>query len=266
MKPTAHHWMLTALFVSSWSPAALAQAASTGGPTRMQELDAAIVELKASQAEAPANMKDGVARQVTALENSKKLQQMVDDANAQTKAHRPALTEEQKSFFTPVAPEKLPVWIPDTLTRAQAKEDMLKCPAGAKVFADAHALDCRIPGPRGSIPMPHGLALWFYKSTGKLKGQRFYENGLLRWAIAYHHTGGRDTEGRYDDAKPKQHREHGLHTGYAPNGTVIRQAEYTSGVLQGWSRVWEDDGYPMGATRYEKGKNVERRGHGTGNP
>lgn len=259
--------MLTALLISSWSPAALAQAASASqGATRMQELDASIAELKASQAEAPANMKDVLSRQVTSLENAKKMQQMVDDANEQNKARRKPLTDEQKAFFTPVAPVKLPVWIPDTLTRAQVKEAMLKCPAGAKVFADPHSVECRTPAPRGSIPVPNGLALWFYKATGKLKGQRFYENGLLRWAIAYHHTGGRDTEGLYDDEKPKQGRWHGMHTGYAPNGTVIRQAVYKSGVLHGWSRVWEDDGFPMGATRYENGKSVETKGHGTGNP
>lgn len=265
MNPTPHRWMLTALAVCTCSSAALAQ--GPGAPTRQQEMDAAIAELKASQAEAPANMKDILARQVTSLENAKKLQQLTDDAYEQNKARRPKLTDEQKAFFTPVAPAKLPVWLPDTLTRAQAQEDMLKCPAGAKVFAETHSLECRMPPPkRGMIPVPHGLALWFYKSTGKLKGQRFYENGLLRWAISYHHTGGRDSEGKYDDAKPKQHHQHGLHTDYAPNGTVVRQAEYSSGALHGWSRVWEDDGYPMGATRYENDKSVETKGHGTGKP
>lgn len=254
MNSHAHRGLLTALALLTCGPAALAQPAS--GPTRQQEMDAAIAELQASQAEASPDQRKALARQVTSLENAKKMQRLVDEASASNKARRPTVPEAQKAFFTPVAVTKLPAWLPDTLTRAQAKEDALKCPAGARVYADAHSLECRIPA---QVPVPHGLALWFYKSTGRLKAQRYYEKGLLRWAISYHHTGGRDSEGRYDDVKPKQHRESGLHTGYAPNGTIVRQAEYASGVLQGWTRLWEDDGYPMAATRYENGSSVERR-------
>lgn len=231
------------------------------GPTRMQELEASIAELKASREEAPENMKALLDKQIGSLRDTLKLQKLTDEANAQHKAMRVKLSDETKAFFTAVAPAKVPSWIPDTLTRAQLKEEMLKCPAGTKVFAEKHAVDCRKPpAERGGIPQPHGLALWFYKSTGKLKAQRYYENGLLRWDISYHLTGGRDAEGLYDNEKPKVDREHGLHTGYAPNGTVVRQAEYKSGKLQGWSKLWEDDGYPMSATRYEDDKPVETRG------
>jgi len=137
----------------------------------------------------------------------------------------------------------------------------MKCPAGTRVFADKHDMDCRKPPTSaGGIPQPHGLALWFYKSTGKLKAQRYYENGLLRWNISYHTTGARSSQGFYDNEKPKQDRETGLHTSYAPNGNIVRQAEYKSGKLQGWSKLWEDDGYPMSATRYEDNKSVEMVG------
>jgi hypothetical protein len=261
MNSSPHRWLSAALVTLLWSPLMLAQPTKPTGATRMQELEATIAELKAGRDDAPKGMQKGVDQQIEALENAKKLQQMTDEANEKNKGMRPQLTEEAKKFFTPVAPAKLPVWIPDTLTRAEAKEEMLKCPAGATVFASDDAMECRLPPKsKGGIPPPHGLALWFYKSTGKLKGQRYYENGLLRWSISYHHTGGRDGEGMYDDEKSKQHRQSGLHTSYAPNGTIVRQAAYKSGVLQGWSKLWEDDGYPMSATRYENNKSAEMVG------
>lgn len=247
-----------AVFVLLWSPAASSQSTSA---TQVQELEASIAELKASREEAPENMKKALDQQIVSLQEAIKLQQMTDTANEQNKSRRLQLTAEQKAFFTPVAPAKVPSWIPDTLTRAQLTEDMLKCPAGTRVFAEKHAMDCRKPPTsRGGIPQPHGLALWFYKSTGKLKAQRYYENGLLRWNISYHLTGGRASEGLYDNEKPKVDRETGLHTSYAPNGTIVRQAEYKAGKLQGWSKLWEDDGFPMSATRYEDGKAVETYG------
>jgi hypothetical protein len=233
--------------------------------TRVQELEASIAELKASREEAPEDMKKLLDKQIGSLQEAIKLQKMTDEANAQNKPRRAPLSDEMKAFFTPVAPAKVPAWIPDSLTRAQVTDELLKCPAGAKVFADTHAVDCRRPpATRGGIPQPHGLALWFHKSTGKLKAQRYYENGLLRWDISYHITGARSSEGLYDNEKPKQDRENGLHTSYAPNGTIVRQAEYKSGKLQGWSKLWEDDGYPMSASRYEDHKSVEMIGP-TGN-
>ncbi|REG22832.1 hypothetical protein ATI61_11837 [Archangium gephyra] len=257
----------TAVLALLWSPVAFAQAPQEKASpqpmsaTRVQELEASIAELKASREEAPEAMKKGLDRQIAALQDAIKLQQMTDTANEQNKSRRPQLTAEQKAFFTPVAPAKVPSWIPDTLTRAQLTEEMMKCPAGARVFADKHDMDCRKPPTsKAGVPQPHGLALWFYKSTGKLKAQRYYENGLLRWDISYHTTGARSSQGFYDNEKPKQDRETGLHTSYAPNGSIVRQAEYKSGKLQGWSKLWEDDGYPMSATRYEDHKSVEMVG------
>ncbi|HYH97951.1 hypothetical protein [Hyalangium sp.] len=263
--------LLSTVFLALlWSSVALAQAPSEPPTTgdrksvstpRVQELEASIAELKASREEAPENMKGLVDRQLESLQQAIKMQQMVDTANEQNKARRAQVPADQKAFWTPVAPAKVPSWISDTQTRAELKDGMLKCPEGTKVYAEKHAVDCRLPPTsRGGIPKPHGLALWFYKSTGKLKAQRYYENGLLRWDISYHTIGGRSSEGLYDNEKPKVDRENGLHTSYAPNGTITRQAEYKSGQLQGWSKQWEDDGYPSTATRYENNKQVEMIG------
>lgn len=247
-----------ALSALLWSPAIFAQPQSA---TSDEELKASIAELKASRATASAEMQKILDQQIDALENARKLLQQASEANEKNKALRPKLSEETKALFTPAPPVKPPAWIPDTLTRSEVKDAMLKCPAGAKVYSDENSVDCRTPpAARGGIPKPQGLALWFYKSTGKLKAQRFYENGLLRWDISYHLTGGRDSEGLYDDTEPKQHRENGLHTGYAPNGTIIKQTQYKSGVMQGWSKLWEEDGYPLSASRYENGKAVETIG------
>jgi hypothetical protein len=258
---TLTRWISVSLVALLWSPVSLAQAPKATAATRTQELDATIAELKASRASASPENQKILDRQIESLENAKKMQLQVDEANEKNKALRPKLNDKAKAFFTPVPAVKPPTWIPDTLTRSEFKDEMLKCPAGAKVFADETSAECRTPpAQRGGIPTPHGLALWFYKSTGKLKAQRFYEKGLLRWDVSYHLTGGRDSEALYDDAKPKEHHQNGLVTGYAPNGTIVRQAEYKSGVLQGWSKLWEDDGFPLGASRYENGKTVETIG------
>lgn len=214
----------------------------------------------AARANAPPDMQRLVDQQIESVEGARRMQRMVEEANEKNRLIRPKLTEEMRAFFTPAPRARLPTWISDTLTRAMVLEEMMQCPAGAKVFPDKDSLECRIPTPKGGIPERHGLTLWFYKSTGRLKGQRYYEHGLLRWAITYHHTGGRESEGQYDNVKPKVDRENGLHTYYAPNGTIVRQAEYQSGLLQGWSKQWEDDGYPASATRYENGKSVEMIG------
>lgn len=106
------------------------------------------------------------------------------------------------------------------------------------------------------MPTPHGLELGFYVS-GRLATQRFYDRGLLRWVIAYHPTGGRAQVGFYAATQPLSYPEHGLHTRYAPNGTVISECFYEQGRRHGWWKQWEDDGYPIGATRFEHGKAVE---------
>ena len=50
----------------------------------------------------------------------------------------------------------------------------------------------------------------------------------------------------------------GVRTSYTGNGTVTSQAEYKPGVLNGWQKLWEDDGYPIVGTLYENGKVIEQ--------
>ncbi len=229
------------------------------GPTRDDDLEASIRELEAHKKDAdPATLKM-LEQQIQNIRDVLKMKKASDAEAAKNKAARPKLSDAAKKFYAPVPAAKLPTWLPDTLIRADAKEAMLKCPAGAKAYADVESMDCRVPRGPGAIPVPNGLALWFY-STGKLKAQRFYEQGKLRWDVSYYAVGGRESEGAYDSVEPKTYREDGLHTSYAPNGTVTGQATYKSGVKTGWSKLWDDDGYPIGAFRYDGGKVVESVG------
>lgn len=228
-------------------------------PTRIDDLEASIVELEAHRVDADEATVKLLDQQIASLRDVIALKKRTDPEAEKLKVYRPKLSAEAKAFFTPVAPAKLPAWVPDTLTRAQVKDELLKCPKGARVYADARAVECRLPKGPGSVPPTHGLALWFY-STGKLKAQRMYEDGKLRWEISYYAVGGRESEGAYDSVEPKVYRENGLHTSYAPDGTVTGQTEFRSGQKQGWSKLWEDDGFPSSATRYEKDAAVEHRG------
>jgi hypothetical protein len=72
-----------------------------------------------------------------------------------------------------------------------------------------------------------------------------------RWRRALVLKQGRESEGASGSIEPKAAREHGLHTRYAPTGTIVGQTEYASGLKSGWSVLLEDDGFPMTATRYE---------------
>jgi antitoxin component YwqK of YwqJK toxin-antitoxin module len=127
------------------------------------------------------------------------------------------------------------------------------------VYRSETRIGCARPsGTAGGVPAAHGLNLDFYMSTGKLKSQGFYEDGLLRWSIEYHATGKRSLVATFDDVEPRVHRENGVRTSYAANGTVTSQAEYRSGVLNGWQKLWEDDGHPIVATRHENGRAVEQ--------
>ena len=220
-----------------------------------RELEADIKEAEASLAKAPPEMKQILVQQIEAL---KKAQAALKRAESQApKGRRPTLSPATQTFFTPQKPPEIPAFLPDTLQRKEVTDAQLRCPAGAKAFADELAVECRVPGARGSIPMPDGLALWFYAS-GKLKAQRFYQKGLLRWDVSYHAVGGRESEGNYSDPQPKTHREEGLHTDYAANGRIVKQTEYQAGKKQGWSKLWERDGFPITATRYENDKAVEQ--------
>lgn len=182
-----------------------------------------------------------------------------DAAKSGAKAPVVPLAASMKEFFTPAKAAAVPAWIPDTATRSTVENADLKCPAEAKVYADETSMSCAVPMGKGKIPIPHGITALFYRSTGKIKSQGLYEKGLLRWTVEYHASGGRNYVTFYDDVEPKVHRESGLYTRYADNGTgnVVSQAEYKSGALNGWQKLWEPDGTPIVATRYENGKAVE---------
>lgn len=171
-----------------------------------------------------------------------------------TRAARPKLSEEARAFFTPEPAVEVPTWIPDVILRDHVTEATLRCPAGARVHTTAYTFGCGIPAATG--PVWHGLSLGFYRSK-RIQSQRFYESGLLRWAIEYHPGGGRASLGFFVDQDPAMHREQGLHTSYAPGGAVCAQIMWAAGTRHGWTKLWEDDGYPVGATLYDKGRAIE---------
>ena len=105
--------------------------------------------------------------------------------------------------------------------------------------------------------MPHGLTLRF-RAGGGLESQGWYERGCLRWEIRYHPNGAREEVGAYVGTEPKTYVEHGLHTRWAASGVVVAQTAWVDGVRHGWSTLWENDGYPIVATRFERGVEVER--------
>ncbi len=41
-------------------------------------------------------------------------------------------------------------------------------------------------------------------------------------------------------------------------GNVTAQASFWAGVRHGWSKLWEDDGFPISATLHENGREVEQ--------
>jgi len=130
--------------------------------TSDDELKASIAELKASRATASAENQKILDHQIDALENARKLLQQAGEANEKNKAPRPKLSKETQALFTPAPPVKPPAWIPDTLTRSEVKDAMLKCPAGAKVYSDEGSVDCRTPPAEraalGHLLSPHRWA------------------------------------------------------------------------------------------------------------
>lgn len=212
-------------------------------------------ELEAQLASSPPEMRALLEQQIRALENAHRLLAGAAPAIAEQRRQRPELPPELRAFFTPVPPAPVPAWIADSVTRASVTPDMLRCPPEAKVYALDTNVGCAIPA-GGGIPTAHGLTLSFWP-TGGLAAQRCYEHGLLRWSIEYHASGGRASAGFFVDREPKVHVEQGLQTGYHPSGVVSSQSEWQSGVRHGWTKLWEEDGFPIGATRYDAGREVE---------
>ncbi|MCK6586242.1 MAG: hypothetical protein L6Q76_01525 [Polyangiaceae bacterium] len=225
-------------------------------PTQEADLDAMIEELRASLRSAPPEMRSLVLSQIQSLEQAKGMLERARPQMEANKQYRAPVPESFRPFFTPEQPVQVPAWLPDTLARDEVTEAMMRCQAPARVYEHEDALECAIPTGLGNIPIRSGLSVGFYKS-GRLRWQRFYENGCLRWAIEWHPSGGRDSMGFYTDTEPRQHREHGVHTRFAPNGAIVSQAVYWHGTRHGWSKLWEDDGYPISATLYDQGREVE---------
>lgn len=223
--------------------------------TQSAELQAMIAELEAQLADAPPEMREILRQQIEA---ARRADQMLAAALASApRPARPALSAEMRAFYTPERTAEVPSWVPDSVTRGEVDDALMRCPAEASVYAEEDSVGCAIPIAPGRIPVRHGLQLGFLRSTGRLQYQRFYERGLLRWAIEYHATGGRSSVGFYSDAEPRVHLEEGLQTWFAPNGTVTAQSSWRRGVKHDWTRLWEDDGTPVTATRYEDGRAVE---------
>ncbi|MBI2894865.1 MAG: hypothetical protein HYY06_15020 [Deltaproteobacteria bacterium] len=223
--------------------------------TQSQELQAMIAELESQLADAPPDMREILRQQIDA---ARRADQMLIAALASAPQFaRSALSPEMRAFFTPQPPAEVPSWVPDSVTRREVDDALMRCPADASVYAEEDSVGCAVPIAPGRIPIRHGLQLGFLRSTGRLQHQRFYERGLLRWAIEYHATGGRSSVGFYSDTEPRVHLEEGVETWFAPNGTVTAQSTWRAGVKQGWTRLWEDDGTPVTATRYEDGRPVE---------
>lgn len=225
--------------------------------TTESDMEAMIAELEAGLATAPPEMRPILEQQIA---NCRGLLGMLANARPameESKRHRVELGEAARAFFAPAPVAQIPAWLPDTLTRSEVTNEMLLCPAGAEIYAFDDSVGCAVPQGIGRIPIRQGLTLSFYQSTGRLSAQRFYEQGLLRWDVDYHPSGGRAAIGVYCDTERMQYAAQGIVTRFAPNGTIVSQTDHLDGVRHGWTKLWEDDGYPIVATRYEHGTEVE---------
>lgn len=221
------------------------------------EAVALIEELERSLPDTPPEMRGMVEAQIKNMRDSI---QMLDRAAPQMEAnkrYRPELSPDVRAFFTPEPGPDIPTWIQDGLTRAQAGAFLMRCPPGAHVYEELEWLTCAIPAGIGTIPTRHGLSLAFYRA-GNLRSQGYYEHGLMRWAITYHANGGRETFGLYCDRAEREHLEHGLHTTTNSAGIVVTQTHYHAGVRHGSTKMWEEDGFPAGATLYDQGRVIDQ--------
>jgi hypothetical protein len=227
--------------------------------TQDDDLEAMIAELRAQIPEAPAEMRPILEAQIQSVLHAQASLARAAPAMAETARLRPPLSPEAEAFFRPEPPAPVPSWLPDDLARAAVAPPMLRCPPGGQVYAHEDSVGCAVPQGFGTIPIRHGLQLAFYKS-GRLSSQSWYEGGLLRWSIEYHPLGARSLVGFYADVERLSHLEHGLHTSFAPNGTITAQTAFVQGVRHGWTKLWEDDGYPICATLHDRGRAVDEIG------
>ncbi|MBK8255789.1 MAG: hypothetical protein IPK82_24375 [Polyangiaceae bacterium] len=220
------------------------------------ETQALLDDLIASLPTAPPEMRPIVEAQIRNAQDSLRMLKSVEPQMAQNKQFRPQLTPQVQAFFTSAAGPDIPTWVADTLMRSDVSEHILRCPQGARVYEDELNAGCAIPRGIGSIPMRQGISLAFYHS-GRLRSQAFYERGLLRWSISYHANGGRENRGLYCDRVEREHLAHGLHTTQCSTGAVTAQSYWHLGIHHGWTKLWEEDGFPIGATLYEQGREID---------
>lgn len=224
----------------------------------LDELAATIRELEVSASSADPEGQALLLRQIVGLREAAELLRAAGPAIAAITAQRPALTPAMAAFFRPQPAAAVPAWLPDTTRRSEVTAESMRCPAGAEVYEDMRSVSCAIPGrPGASLSGLHGLSLHF-TAEGRLQSQGFYEDNMLRWSISYHASGGRDCVGFYASTSAKTYVEQGLHTRYGPGGGVVAQGEWVDGRRHGWHKYWEEDGFPIGATRYVDGGEVEQ--------
>ncbi len=224
--------------------------------SQKQDLEAMMAELVASMADTPPEMRGILEQQIASCRSTIALLDSAEPAMAERRAERTPLRDEVRVFFTPEPPVDVGAWLPDDLQQSQVTITMLRCPQDARVYTMDDTMQCAIPAGMGSIPVCHGLSISFYHHGG-LKSQRFYDKGLLRWSIEWHPSGQRESVAFYSDDEPRQYREHGLFTRFAPNGTIIAQTHHSHGIRHGWCKLWEEDGYPICATLYKNGQACE---------
>lgn len=216
---------------------------------------ALLAELEAELAHADDESRPLLAQQISALRDATQALERV--RAAAPPAPRAALTAEMAAFFTPEPPAEVPTWLADDLQRGALELHALRCPPGARVYEHDEEVGCGIAAAPGEVGVRHGLQLGFYRASGRLKYQRFYERGLCRWAVEYHASGGRAQVAFYVDDERFQYRVHGIHTAFASNGTIVSQAHHFGGVQHGWAKLWEPDGYPIAATLHVEGREIE---------
>lgn len=224
--------------------------------TQKEDAEALVGELEAMLPSSTPEMRVILEQQIQNVRSAMAMLDAAAPSLAALEQARPVLSAELRHWFTPEPCAEVPAWLADGTTRGEMDPRLMRCPEGATIYTEAEDIGCAISRGAGQIPTRHGLQVLFW-SNGNLKAQRFYDMRLLRWAVEYHASGGRSSVGFYADVEPFVHLEQGLQTQYAPNGVVTGQTHFVSGVRQGWSKLWEDDGFPIGSTRYENGSVVE---------
>jgi hypothetical protein len=223
----------------------------------LEELEATMRELEAQVPSALPEMRPLMLQQIDSMQQVAKMLRDALPAIEEMKHHRRPLSPALAAFFQPDPPAQIPSWIPDGVHRSEITEASMRAPPESRIYWSERWIGCAVPGmPGRSLGSAHGLSLHF-RSTGRLADQCFYDRGLLRWCIAYHVLGGRESSGFYASTEPKTYLEHGLVTRWSANGTVLVQANFVAGRKHGWEKLWGEDGHPIVAMRWVDGRNVE---------